>query len=161
MYTNLRMPILARLGLVDISAFNGVEWVLKNDTPAHKLVRYYDGLELSELKDAACLPRATPTALIRAPKPIGLRHKKRADKIGVAMNQRLVKYWNSTRKLERDACRNRVEFFRQANAIALLDVYEKLQMHSVGVEVVVTRDWPSEFCGWVVRKINQAKTMEP
>ena len=159
-YTNPRMPILARLGLVDISAFNGVEWVLKNDTPAHKLVSYYDGLELTELKDAACLPRATPTALIRAPKPIGLGHRERADKIGVAMNQRLVKCWNSTRKLERDTCRDSVEFFRQANAITLLGASEKLQMHSVGVEVVVTRDWPIEFCGWDVRKMTWAKTMK-
>ena len=147
------MPILARLGLVDISAFNGVEWVLKNDAPAHKLVSYYDGLELTELEDAACLPRATPTALIRAPKPIGLGHRERADKIGVAMNQRLVKCWNSTRKLERDTCRDSVEFFRQANAIKLLDASERLQMHSAGVEVVLARDWPIEFCGWDVRKI--------
>ena len=68
-----------------------MEWVLKNDIPAHRLVSYYDRLEPTELKDAACLPRATPTALIRTPKPIGLGHRERADKIGVTMNQRLVK----------------------------------------------------------------------
>ena len=83
-----------------------------------------------------------------------------ADRIGVAMNQRLVKCWNSTRKLERDTCRDSVEFFRQANAITLLDVSKKLQMHSAGVEVVVTRDWPIEFCGWDVRKMNWANAME-
>ena len=77
MYTNPRMPTLAKLGLVDISAFNGVEWVLKNDAPAHKLNAYYDKPELTELKDAACLPPSTPTAFIRAPKPVGLGHRER------------------------------------------------------------------------------------
>ena len=137
-----------------------MEWVLKNDAPAHKLIAYYDKLELTELKDAACLPPSTPTALIRAPKPVGLGHKERADKIGVAMNQRLVKCWNSAKKLERDTCRDSVEFFRQANVISLLGPGEKLQMHAAGVEVVTTRDWPVEFCGWDVRKMTWATVMK-